>query len=372
MDLDPEIPYEILVYDRAFDFRGWVGRPLDVQPVIRHNVRSTATFVVDADHRRAAELKEPGARVMIFKHGKLEMTGPIRQAGGQFSLAPDLIFTVESDFRVVNNWLGWPKPDAPISGGQTDEYRTITGPAETVVKTVMAENAARLGYPLTVAPDQGRGAVGTYSFRFHPIYDRLFPAVDQAGIGVTVRQEGKGLLLDCYEPRDYPHRLSPDDGTVVGGSFSLRAPSTTRVVVGGQGEGVLREFRAFSDTTRESEWNDIIETLQDARDTAEGDIYQARADEALATGAAMAGLSLELSETKHFRYGGEGLRVGDRVTAEIDGQLFTDVLREVRLSWGKDGAVATPVLGERNDDTDTRLAKKLRALERGDTDRMAR
>jgi hypothetical protein len=294
---------------------------------------------------------------MIYKHGRFEMSGPVRHVGGPFTLGPDLTFTVESDFRVVNNWLGWPVPDAPISGGQTVEYRTITGPAETVVKTVMAENAARLGYPLTVAEDEGRGAVGTYSFRFHPIYDRLFPAVDQAGIGVTVRMEGQGLLLDCYEPRDYEHRLSPDDGTVVGGTFSLTAPSTTRVVVGGQGEGVLREFRAFSDH---------------ARDTAEGDIYQARADEALAAGAAMAGLSLELSETKHFRYGGEGLRVGDRVTAEIDGQLFTDVLREVRLSWDKTGDVATPVLGERSDDTDTRLAKKLRALERGDTDRMAR
>lgn len=370
--MDPEIPYEILVYNRAFEFQGWVGRPLDVKPVIRHNVKSTATFRVDADHIRAAALMEPGARVMIYKHGTFEMSGPVRNTGGAFTLAPDLTFTVESDFRIVNNWLAWPKPDAPLSGGQTDEYRTITGPAETVVKTVMAENAARLGYPLTIAPDQGRGAIGTYTFRFHPIYDRLFPAVDQAGIGITVRQEGAGLLLDCYEPSDYPHQLSPDDGTVIGGSFSLSAPSTTRVVVGGQGEGVLREFRAFSEPEREADWNDIIETLQDARDTADGDIYQTRANEALADGAPLAGLSLELSETPNFRYGGGGLRVGDRVTAKVQGQLFTDVLREVRLSWDTAGDVATPVVGERSDDTDIRLAKRLRALQRGDTDRMAR
>lgn len=368
-----EIPYEILVYDRNFDFVGWVGRPLDVKPVIRHNVKSTATFTIDADHIRASALMEPGARVMIYKHGNFEMSGPVRLVGGPFSLAPDLTFTVEGDFRILNNWLSWPKPNAPLSGGQTDEYRRITGPAETVVKTVMAENAARLGYPLFVTPDQGRGAVGTYTFRFHPIYDRLFPAVDQAGIGVTVRMEGKGLLLDCYEPRDYPHQLSPDGGTVTGGNFSLSAPSATRVVVGGQGEGVLREFRGFTDPTREAEWNDIIEVLQDARDTAEGDIYQSRADEALAEGAAMAGLSLELSETPHFRYGGKGLRVGDRVSARVNGQVFTDVLREVRLSWDTDnGDVSTPVLGERSDDTDIRLAKRLRALQRGDTDRMAR
>ena len=87
----------------------------------------------------------------------------------------------------------------------------------------------------------------------------------------------------------------------------------------------------------------------------------------------MAGLSLELTETKHFRYGGDGLRVGDRVTAMIGGQPYTDVLREVQLSWDtKDGDTATPIIGERKDDTDTQLAKSIRALKAGNNDRMAR
>ena len=48
------------------------------------------------------------------------------------------------------------------------------------------------------------------------------------------------------------------------------------------------------------------------------------------------------------------------------------VLREARLSWDKDGDVATPVVGERSDDPDTRLAKRLRALQRANNDRKAR
>lgn len=365
-----DIPYEILVY-KGWQFKGWVGRPLDLKPTIRHNLKSTATFTIEADHLRAADLMAPGARVMIYKGGVLEMSGPVRLAGGEFTMAATMSFSVEDDFRILNNWLAWPKPAAPLTG-QDVEYRSITGPAETVVKTVMAENAARLGYPLTVAPSLGRGASGTYTFRFHPAYDRLFPAVDQAGIGVTVRQDGAGLLLDCYTPRDYPHRLSAENGTVTGGTYTLAAPSATRVVVGGQGDGVAREFRGFTEAARETAWNDVIEVLQDARDSSSGDVYADRAGEVLAEGAPMAGLSLELSETEHFRYGGQGLRVGDRVTAIIRGQTFTDVLREARLSWDSAGDVATPVLGERTDDPDLNLAKRIRALQRDNADRKAR
>ncbi|QSZ47235.1 hypothetical protein [Arthrobacter sp. D5-1] len=365
-----EIPYEILVYI-GWEFKGWVGRPLDVKPVIRHNVRSTATFSIDADHLRAADLKSPGARVDIYRHGEFQMSGPVRSLSGQFAVDGALTFSVEDDFRILHNWTAWPKPGAPLTG-QDVEYRTITGPAETVVKTVMAENAARLGFPLTVATDQGRGAVGTYTFRMHPAYDRLFPAVDQAGIGVTVRHSGNGLLLDCYTPRNYPHRLSPESGTVIGGTYTLAAPTATRVVVGGQGEGVAREFRQYPDAAREAQWHDVIEVFRDARDSTSTDVFAERAAETLAEGAPLAGLSLELSETKHFRYGGDGLRRGDIVTAELDGLLYTDVLREVRLSADKDGDLATPVIGERLDDPDVRLAKSIRALKRDNTDRSAR
>lgn len=365
-----EIPYEILVY-RGWAFKGWVGRPLDLKPVIRHNIKSTATFSIDADHIRAADLMSPGARVMIYRHGEYQMSGPVRLVAGQLTTDAALTFTVEDDFRILNNWLAWPKPTAAVTA-QDVEYRVITGPAETVVKTIMAENAARLGFPLTVATDQGRGDVGTYTFRFHPAYDRLFPMVDQAGIGVTVKQSGNGLLLDCYTPRNYPHLLSPESGTVVGGSYSLAAPTVTRVVVGGNGDGVARDFRTFSDAEREVDWNDVIEVMKDAQDSGSGDIYATRADETLSAGAPLAGLSLELTESKHFRYGGDGLHAGDLVTAQINGQAYADTLREVRLTWDKDGDKATPIIGERSDDPDLALAKRIRALQRDNEDRKAR
>lgn len=365
-------PYTLVIYDRAFKFVGWVGRPTRVSATIRHNAISTATFTVDDDHVRAGALKAPGARVMIYRNTELQVGGFVQVTDGTFAVAGELTFAVDDYFRCLFDILAWPVPTAALSA-QSVEYRTITGPAETVVKAVALENAVRLGYPLTVATNQSRGTSGTYKFRFHPLFDRLFPAVDQAGLGVTVRQNGAGLVLDCYVPRTYTHKLSPGAGTVVGGTYSLTAPTATRVVVGGQGEGVLRTIKGpFIDAAREAAWGNIVEVFRDARDSDSESVYQERATESLLEGAPMSALSLVLSETKHFKYGGDGLRIGDRVTAEVNGLTITDTLREVQLKFDADGDTATPIIGERTDDPTVALAKQIRALRRGDKDRMAR
>ena len=366
-----EMPYTLVVYDKDFRFVGWVGRVTGVEGGIRHNLVSTASFMVDDDHPRAKALLEPGARVLVFREEEYQLGGWVQLGAGTFAVAGQITFSVSDDFQVLFDWLGWPKPGEALTG-QTVEYRTVTGPAETVVKTLVRENAVRLGFPLTTAPDQGRGAKITATFRFHPLYDRLFPAVDLAGIGVTVRQIGNGLVLDCYEPRTYKHELTPGDATVVGGTYSLKAPSATRVVVGGQGEGVLREFKGYPDLARESAWGRVIEVFRDARDSEQGDVYAERAAESLAEGAPMSALSLVLAETKHFQYGGAGLHRGDKVTAVVNGIRVTDTLREVQLSFGGDGDVATPIIGDRTDDPSVTIAKQIRALKRGDRDRMAR
>lgn len=365
-----DMPVEILVYDKAFGFRGWVGRPNHVEVIPRHNLMSTATFTLDSDHDRVPDLMATGARVEIYRHGVFEMSGVVKQAVGTFAIASELTFSVHDDFRILHNWLAWPVPTAALTA-QNVAYRSITGNAETVAKTIALENATRLGFPLTVGPNLGRGASGLYTFRFHPLYDRLFPAVDQAGIGVTVKQNGNGLVLDVYEPRTYPHRLSVEAGTIKGGTYSIAAPTATRVVVGGQGEGVAREFKGFADAPRETAWGDVVEVMQDARDSSVGDVYAARAAEVLAEGAPTSGLSLELSETPHFAYG-QNLYKGDTVTALIGGQLFTDTLREAKLSWGEGGEQSTPLVGDRTDDPNVTLAKQLRALKRDNKDRMAR
>lgn len=372
-------PYEIVIYDKAYQFQGFVNAPNELRVHPRHNLTPTATFSIDADHIRVPELTAEGARVVIKKEGRQVLSGPVTvQSGNDFATGGTLALSVTGDFRILHNILAFPVPNHTLTGntinGQTVEYYTITGAAETVLKTVLQANLDRLGRTdVTIAPDLGRGLSNTYTFRMHPIYDRLFPQFEQAGLGVSVIQENGGLLVDVYEPKLYPHELSVESGTLVGGSYTASSPEVTRVVVGGQGDGVNRTFKQYVDTNRETGWADIIEVLQDARDSGSADVYADRAWEAINEGSPRAGFSLELSETKHFRYGGDdGVNVGDKVPVRFGNFARTEVLREAELSWTpEDGDLDTPIVGEKQDDPNRKLARALRRALRGERDRKA-
>ena len=372
--------YELIIYNKAYVFQGWVNAPNSLKVTPRHNLTSTAEIVIDADHIRVAELTEAGARVVIFKDGEPKpfISGPVTlQSGDDLANGGTLTLTVTGDERILHNILAFPVPNHTLTGetinGQTVEYRTITAPAETVLKTILQENLDRLGRAdVTMAPDLGRGLSATYTFRMHPIYDRLFPQFEQAGLGVSVVQKDGGLVVDVYEPAVYPHELSVESGTLVGGSYSTSSPEVTRVIVGGQGEGVNRTFKQYIDTNREADWGDVIEVLQDARDSGSADVYADRANETIDEGSPKAGFSLELSETDNFRYGGDGVHVGDRVSVRVGNLLITEVLREAEITWTPDeGDLTTPIVGEQADDPNRKLARSLRRLLRGDRDRKA-
>lgn len=373
-------PYSIRIYNKSFGFVDWLGSPISLTVTPRHNLLSTASIVVDADDPKAAGLAAAGARVVIEREGEHLIGGPVRLTRGEGPQSESkLTFSIEDDFRLLHRVLVWPVPNGVVTGndiaGQTVEYYTVTGPAETVVKDVVSKNAiTRLGLPVSTAPNLLRGASFTFTGRFHPLYERLYPALDQAGVGVTVRQSGAGLVVDCYVPKVFPTTLSEASGTLTGWDYSTSAPKATRVVVGGQGEGTARTFKQYVDTSLETVWGDKLEVFQDARDSAAAGIYAERATETLAEGAPMSGFSLSLSETENFRYGGtEGVHVGDMVTVKVGSLIVTDVLREATLTWDAgNGETITPVIGERTDDPNKALAKRLRTLSADNNDRKAR
>lgn len=341
---------EVTVYSKTFQKRGTIGAPSKLTAIPRHNVMPTAQLVVPYDHPRVPDLLESGSRVVIRYRGEHLIGGPVRLTSGEGpTVTASLTFTVEDDYRLLSRILAWPKPAAAI-GAQDVEYRTVTGPAEAVVKTVVGENAARLGLPLTVAPNQNRGATITQTFRFHTITDRLMPLVDAAGIGVTVQQVGSGLVLDCYARRTYPRTLTEASRIVQDWSWNKAAPTATRLVVGGAGEGVGRIMSARVAAAREAEWGDVVEDFVDATDLTTTADLNVKGDTELALADAKAGLSVSLSETEAFRYnpaGGSGVRVGDLITMQFGpGITITDVLREATLTWDEGGVQVTPSLGE--------------------------
>lgn len=363
-----ESPFELTVYDAGFNRRGWVGAPTSVEFVPRHNAVGHCKITVDARHPRVPDLVTPGCRMAIRYGDDTQMTGRVGHIAGTGPRAQETVtVTVEDDFRLLTRLLGWPNPAGTLAQqGAAAAYDTITGPAETVVKTLVQRNAGRSVPPVQVAASAGRGSQVQASVRMHPIADRVLTAVDAAGIGVTVIQSGTSLVVDCYEPPLLPRVLSEEGGQVVDWSWTLAGPSATRVVVGGQGEGTAREFVSVVDSAREAEWGETIEVFRDARDSDDPAVLAQRGEETLAEGAPTTGLSLTLAESRGMRYGTH-VRVGDRVTTSIaPGADVTDVLREARIVWTVDaGLHVTPVVGERSDDTSTLLRRRIQTLARG-------
>ncbi|UYB35509.1 siphovirus ReqiPepy6 Gp37-like family protein [Arthrobacter koreensis] len=363
--------FRIDIYDRAFRWKAPLGDFKKVEATLRWNAVSELTLTLAASHHRAALLAEPGARIRV-KFRDVVFSGPVRQRKGAGPGATgEVVFTAQSDFRVLRNFLGWPNPGGTLAqqGDEGAYYSIGRRPAETVLKDAVRRNIVqRAGYSkLTVAPDQGRGAVTAVTFRMHPLADRLFPAVSDAGLGVTVAQEGAGLVLDCHVPAPYPNVLTEQSRVIQKWEFSGVAPEATRGVIGAQGQGELREFIGFSDAARESAWGDVVEVFRDARDTSDSTTHAQRGQAALEESAARGSLTVELAESGNFQMlTKKGLNLGQVVTARVGpGIEVTEVLHEVDLSFTPaDGLKLSATIGPKDDPLDN-LMQAITALSRG-------
>jgi len=341
-------PFRITLYDKRFKRLGLLGDPLSVDLTLAHNGQSTGSFSIRADHQIAPKLLTEGCRVTVDYRGLQVLSGLVDTLEGSSDVASELVVSIADDWAFWASTLGWQDPTSQIGTQTASLYDTKTGPAETVVKYFASRAITRLALPITVAPDLGRGSSITVQMRMDLQADKLFPLVDQAGIGTQIRQVGEGLRLDCYTPAWYPHTLTPRSGMVAKWEWSKGAPKATRVVVGGSGDGLSRFFVQRVDTTAESLWGIKREAFVDATDATTPTLANAKGDAALAENAASSGLKLTLAETDTFRYG-DHLRVGDTVTSQLipSAPTVTDVLREATIKWdASDGLTVTPAVGD--------------------------
>lgn len=368
--------FEFDIYDRAGKW--WpLGNLTELECTVRANAISDLLLTLPPTHLRADLLAEPGTRIRSKFRGEYLISGPVREREG--GMTNDLVFEVQSDWRLLHNFLGYVNPGERVTSGtlarqgEDSAYYTIgRKPAETVLKDVVRKNILeRRGYTkLTVAPDKGRGAVMEASFRMHPLYDRLFPAVQDAGLVVTVEQkDDQGLVLDCYEPQDYPNELTSASRVIQNWKFNGSAPEATSGVLGAQGQGEAREFLAFRDSARETLWGDVVEVFKDARDTSDGATHAQRIASALLETSAKSSLTVELAESGNFKIlGPKGLKPGQRVTARVGrgkGITVTDIVSEVNLKLTRaEGLKLTATIGPK-DDPDALLLQAITALAKG-------
>lgn len=367
-----ENPFVIKLYDKNFAFKGYIGDPIAFSCTPRFNNVGTATLEVDLNHRLAGALLDEGARLVIFKDDTFLMSGKIHQESAEGPTVRGVLrLYLKSDYRLLNNVLGWPVPGAGLMG-QSTEYYLSQGNAETIVKDLVTANIInRLGMDVTCAVNQGRGAVvpDGVSIRFHPLAERMFPAIETAGIGITFEQSGPGIVCDVFVPPVFPTVLTEESGVLQWWSWTSTDPNATRVVAGGKNEGIDRNFLQVIDTQLETDHNDIVEVFQDARDAENTTVLTSRANEALAEGAPRTGFAVKLSESATFTYGKNGLVVGAKVTISVGGVTRTDILREVTMAYTRaDGVEVTPIIGEVHDNPDRTIANFLVRLKKSVSD----
>ena len=380
-DLPPgdHAPLTIEVWDKDYVRRGIVTRPTSVTGSIMHNSPGTFSFQVDADHPRIDDLVASGSRaVIIYRYSPTSSpitiySGPIRERDGSGPAVSSVrTFTVADDWaEVFNGILGWPNPTGTITQqGDDTAYYTRTGDAETVLKDITAVNATRQAVTLSVPSPTGMGAQVTVSVRMHPLADRLFPAVGDAGLAVRVLQQDSVRRLLAKTPSIFDRVLTEESGAVVDGSFALTAPTVTRVVVGAGGEGTARIFREYIDDDLEADFGFSACVFVDARDIdpAATDLeaqMQGRAADTFASGDIKTSLRVVLAETPQFRFG-RTFNLSDQVSVQLSGgPVFTDIVREVQFSYTSDaGLVITPLVGNWTDSPSEALYAAVSTLAR--------
>ena len=149
-----------------------------------------------------------------------------------------------------------PVPDQPLSLQQSAEFFTMTGPVETVVKTLLGHGARRVGHPIQIREDLRRGPIVTVKARNDTTADLVSELL--AGTGFR-------LALDAWLPGDpkigqlsltaptiiadvVPYREQP--GLVWASAshdlddwgLTYKRPQTTRMVVGDKGEKTSQAF----------------------------------------------------------------------------------------------------------------------------------
>lgn len=210
------------------------------------------------------------------------------------------------------------------------------------------------------------------------------------------------IVAEFWEPKTWPQTFTPDSGVVHDGEWSLAYPAATDVVAGGPGDLSARAFLGLTDLAASMEHQDIIEVFREAtgapvkwpttldekfriakyyllRPEISADekaeflkFLTDAATEALGDGAPTAGVTLQLSESEGFRFGGynsDGFATGDLITVAPSSSTafsdltFTERITETTVTMSlTEGFSVTPQVGERRDDPDVQLARNVKAL----------
>jgi len=347
---------------------------------LKWNGLSTLELVVSGDHSRLDGLTRPGARLVVDYGGGQIFSGPVRKVHGVGPWRSSRVtITCEDDIRLLWRMLMWPvnyRPSFVGSEWRADkDYAHYSGPAESVAKKVLLDNAWRFPPDVFLTDDEKRGRfIKDFQARFHVFADKLLPILSWARMTVTVKQfenkvkDQRGLMFDCVPAVTRTHVLTAESGSIVSWEYVRDAPKATSVVVGGRGEGKDRLFCEDVDSLSEGEWFDRVEVFKDARNTDEDAFLADEAERVLSESGATSGFKIELTESDVLRFGPGNLMPGDLIYVDVGSGPIAEIVRQIDVECDSPGdgwTKVTPVAGDYEDNPSALLARRVAGLAAG-------
>ncbi|MFJ7329025.1 siphovirus ReqiPepy6 Gp37-like family protein [Streptomyces cyaneofuscatus] len=405
--------YRVEVRDAALNRIGIIDTWISMDLVVRYCQQGTWQMLVAAGTPQA-DLLQKGGGVAIYQDG-VELpilTGQIESfqhywTSSQHTSLGSLYFGGKCDNKVAYNRLAFPDPTKPVTQQwqADDNGRAVSGPAGHLVWNELDKAlgagalASRRSSGVVVGNDVSFGKVVSDNLQWDVIGTKLESWIDTTTIGYRFLYDPntKKIALRLFTPRDRSKevRFSKELGNLREFTWSLTAPTVTRVIVACQGVGKGRYLYQQIDSETEAEWGLEIEVFLDRRDlplkadpatglpikadlsvtdeqfaTAKKAVADA-ATEALSTGAKSGNFQIYPVDTQQVRFGRDYF-VGDIVTVSIDGVEYTDIVREVAITvdQGGDTETVNPTIGEQGSGNPLNLYKtvfdmreKLRKLE---------
>jgi hypothetical protein len=300
---------------------GWVNSangPVSANTTVFHNgtgclqTTATAAGTVDIASCSAATITTngkavaPGDAVAVSAWTMAATTGRSIGIAAQFYDASGVNVGTLFGTRVLNVTSGWTQVTAAVTAPASAAYMralveiTSAGAAGEVHyldDVVLTRNYGRRDVRLTLGTNGHRGATLTKAPRFQPLGALLdeigtvadYPTGTGRHLGFRVVQSGAALTFQTYATADNSAavRFDVDNGTLASSKVATAAPTVTRTIVAGQGDGTARtmqEVVSTSSLTAETAWTRRIEQFVDQRQTNDPAQLTAAGNDALAQG----------------------------------------------------------------------------------------
>jgi hypothetical protein len=232
---------------------------------------------------------EPGMGCILNRNGEQVTSGQVAGIHRSAELVNDRVvekmtISFAEDLTRLERII-FPTPSHNLTTAVSNfpaEYDLRTGAIETVIIDYIKNHAGSLAQldrridRLRVPATLGRGGTTQVSGRLDHLGVLVRSLAEAGNLRVTIKhtEDGGGawldVVIDSVSDLSANIRFGTADslaaGIITSWSYDREAPSTTRAIVAGGGEGAARDFLQLDDTVIETTWGGaVVETLIDQR-----------------------------------------------------------------------------------------------------------